>query len=43
MLEWVLLIWAVSFLGTKAWLRFYEQGPLESIWRKHTYWSKSHA
>jgi uncharacterized protein len=34
----VLLIWVVQIVLSNLWFRFYQMGPLESLWRLLTYW-----
>jgi uncharacterized protein len=34
----VVLIWAVQIALSNLWFRFYQMGPLESLWRSLTYW-----
>lgn len=37
LLGFVVVIWIVQIIVTFVWLRYYEQGPLEFLWRKVTY------
>ena len=39
LLGFVFLIWLIQLIFSWLWLRKYEQGPLESLWRKLTYGS----
>ncbi|WP_324679112.1 DUF418 domain-containing protein [Hymenobacter sp. GOD-10R] len=33
-------IWVVQLLGSSLWLRYYQIGPLEWVWRSLTYWQR---
>lgn len=36
----VLCIWTVQIIWSHAWLRYFQYGPFEWIWRQLTYWKK---
>jgi uncharacterized protein len=36
----VLAVWSIQIIWSHVWLRYYQFGPLEWLWRSLTYWKK---